>query len=68
MLREVHRGLVVHGWTDGRNDSTEMVEVMMMMVVVMGETEEEKGREAGRRKEKKRGAWKFPEEALRFKV
>lgn len=54
--------------TDGwKNDSTEMVEVIMM-VVVMRETEEEKGREAGRRKEKKRGVWKFPEEALRFEV
>lgn len=40
-------------YTDGwKNDSTEMVEVIMM-VVVMTETEEEKGREAGRRKEKR---------------
>lgn len=46
--------------TDGwKNDSTEMVEVIMM-VVVMRETEEEKGREAGRRKEKKEGSLEIP--------
>lgn len=40
--------------TDGqKNDSTEMVEVIMV-VVVMRETEEKKGRDAGRRKEKKK--------------
>lgn len=41
-----------------KNDSTEMVEVIMI-VVVMRETEEEKGREAGRRKEKK-GSLEIP--------